>query len=64
MDKPTPDGLMYQVISQIEEMNHVAARLDVVSLAVFRTSIFESASIYTCGAGLPANGFVSLRSLQ
>jgi hypothetical protein len=35
MDKPTPDGLMYQVISQIEEMNHVAARLDVVSLAVF-----------------------------
>jgi len=35
MDTLTPGDLMYEVMSRIEEMNHVAARLDVVSLAVF-----------------------------
>jgi len=32
MDTLTPGDLMYEVMSRIEEMNHVAARLDVVSL--------------------------------
>jgi hypothetical protein len=35
MATTTPDGLMYQVISKVEEMNHVAARLGEKPLAVF-----------------------------